>query len=214
MQFLTVLSMAAAASAATVKINVGSTTGLVFDPDSVTAAKGDILEFHFLPLNHSVAVGDFDNACQPVKEGGFFSGFYPTTAESETIFSVTVNDTNPIWLYCTQQSHCQSGMVGVVNPPADGDQTLDAYKKKSTEFKDQSGEPAVPVGFGGTLSVSGGSGVSSSSSAAASGTATPTTSTSGTITATPSATPAGAPGTKVAVGGVLGAVALAAWGLI
>jgi hypothetical protein len=35
------------------------------------------------------------------------------------MFTVTVNDTNPIWLYCAQtvSSHCQSGMAMVINPP-------------------------------------------------------------------------------------------------
>jgi hypothetical protein len=35
------------------------------------------------------------------------------------MFSVTLNDTNPHWLYCAQTAlnHCQSGMVMVINPP-------------------------------------------------------------------------------------------------
>lgn len=36
-----------------------------------------------------------------------------------TTFSITINDTNPIWLYCSQTelSHCQAGMAMVINPP-------------------------------------------------------------------------------------------------
>jgi hypothetical protein len=35
------------------------------------------------------------------------------------MFTITINDTNPIWLYCsqTQGSHCQAGMAMVINPP-------------------------------------------------------------------------------------------------
>jgi uncharacterized cupredoxin-like copper-binding protein len=33
------------------------------------------------------------------------------------VFTVTVNDTNPIWFYCGVPTHCQAGMVGVINPP-------------------------------------------------------------------------------------------------
>ena len=32
-------------------------------------------------------------------------------------FDVLVNDTEPIWLYCTFGHHCQDGQVLVVNPP-------------------------------------------------------------------------------------------------
>jgi plastocyanin len=64
------------ASAATIKITAGG-TGLYFSPTTTTAAKGDVLEFHFVPRNHSVVAGDFNNPCQPAAAGGFFSGFVP-----------------------------------------------------------------------------------------------------------------------------------------
>ena len=50
-----------------------------FDPPIVSASPGDILEFHFLKGNHSVALGDWDAPCSPAKSGGFFSGFQPTS---------------------------------------------------------------------------------------------------------------------------------------
>ena len=46
-----------------------------FEPNSTKAAVGDILEFHFLPHNHSVVMGDFNVPCQPAAIGGFYSGF-------------------------------------------------------------------------------------------------------------------------------------------
>ncbi|KAH6668523.1 hypothetical protein B0J14DRAFT_601027 [Halenospora varia] len=41
---------------------------------------------------------------------------------------VYVNDTRPIWFYCSQtsSSHCQSGMVGAINAHSTGD-TLEAF---------------------------------------------------------------------------------------
>lgn len=33
-----------------------------------------------------------------------------------TTFTVTINDTNPIYFYCLFTGHCQAGMVGVINP--------------------------------------------------------------------------------------------------
>jgi plastocyanin len=54
-------------------------TGLVFQPASATAAVGDVIEFHFLPSNHSAVMGDFSSACKPAGSGkGFSSGFLPS----------------------------------------------------------------------------------------------------------------------------------------
>jgi hypothetical protein len=59
---------------ATVKINVGQ-NGFSFSPESITAALGDQLEFHFFPGGHSVVQGAFDTPCIPSAGGiGFYSG--------------------------------------------------------------------------------------------------------------------------------------------
>ncbi len=65
----------------------------------------------------------FDQPCLPlgnVQPGvkGIFSGFRPVMADSPSapVFSVPINDTKPIWFYCSQARHCQMGMVGVINP--------------------------------------------------------------------------------------------------
>lgn len=65
------LSMAVAATAATISVDVGK-GGLTFTPDSITAAKGDIVEFHFVGGYHDVVKGDFDKPCVP-SVGGFAS---------------------------------------------------------------------------------------------------------------------------------------------
>jgi hypothetical protein len=72
---------------------------------------------------------------------GAFSGFQPvgaTTAaagngakgkgskaaaaqangNSIPVFTMPVASTNPVWIYCSQAQHCQSGMVMAINPPA------------------------------------------------------------------------------------------------
>jgi hypothetical protein len=82
------------------------------------------LEFQFYPLNHSVARASFGvTPCIPYEyssnKTGFFSGFQPVnlTLESQLpTWSVTVNDTEPIFYYCGAPSSCQSGMIGVINP--------------------------------------------------------------------------------------------------
>ncbi|KAL7920755.1 Cupredoxin [Trichoderma austrokoningii] len=158
-----VLGLASQASAETIRIDVGE-NGLAFTPDSVTAKVNDILEFHFHPINHSVVLGDFANPCQPAKTGAFFSGFQPVSSgEGSEVFQVTVNSTDPMFFYCSQNvlSHCISGMSGVVNP--NSTQTLDAYQKAAKNAKDAT-NPSAPIG--GRLVSSGSSTTSSAAPAA------------------------------------------------
>lgn len=105
--------------AANILITVGDGK-LVFSPSVVTANVGDTLSFSYYPRNHSVAQSSFADPCHPLGNGGFFSGFQPLSAGPGPVeFVVQVNDTNPIWIYCSQpkDSHCQNGMAMVVNQP-------------------------------------------------------------------------------------------------
>ena len=73
------------ASAETIVIKA---EGLVFGPEIITANKGDTLEFHFLPRNHSVVSGYFGHPCQPSTaemKNHFFSGFLPAKANEENV---------------------------------------------------------------------------------------------------------------------------------
>jgi len=106
---------------------------LIFDPQNVVAEIGDMVEWHFLPKNHSVAQSSFDNPCVPdwEVETPFFSGFMPVTeGQGDDVFQVVVTDSNPIWYYCAQTdgNHCQKGMAGVINQNFNSPNTLDAYK--------------------------------------------------------------------------------------
>jgi plastocyanin len=79
-----VAGLALQANAKTIRINAGQ-GGLVYNPNSVTADMGDVVEFHFFPKNHSVVAGDFQNPCHPAPTGGFFSGFFPTANGTENV---------------------------------------------------------------------------------------------------------------------------------
>ncbi|CAK7242775.1 MAG: hypothetical protein STHCBS139747_004276 [Sporothrix thermara] len=107
--------------------------GLHFDPDNVVANVGDIVEWHYLPANHSVAQSSFAEPCKPLSSGdGFFSGFQPTASgQAPDVFQIVIRDTNPIWYYCAQTkgNHCQAGMAGVINQNFESPNTLAAYKK-------------------------------------------------------------------------------------
>lgn len=39
------------------------------------------------------------------------------TAANVNVFTVTVNDTKPLWFYCSQGAHCEAGMAMVINEP-------------------------------------------------------------------------------------------------
>lgn len=73
---LAVAAYARLAAAETIIIESGNT---YFQPSNVNASVGDVLEFHFLPNNHSVVMGDFSSPCEPASTGGFYSGFLPSS---------------------------------------------------------------------------------------------------------------------------------------
>ncbi|CAM1503567.1 Fc.00g011580.m01.CDS01 [Cosmosporella sp. VM-42] len=109
--------------------------GLRFDPDNVVAEVGDVVEWHFLPKNHSVAQSSFAEPCQELADGtSFYSGFNFATMEGQSanVFQIVVEDKKPIWYYCAQQNgnHCQNGMSGVINQNFDNqDFSLRRYKE-------------------------------------------------------------------------------------
>jgi len=182
---ISVLALVATASAATITIDVGE-EGLNFTPSSQTADVGDILEFHFFPGGHGAAQGAFETPCTP-STNGFFSGFIPGTTDGDTVFTTTVTSTDPIWFYCPLEEHCQSGMVGVINPPAD---------KSISDYSAAAQNAAVNKAPG---SVSGGTVTTIMSSAATSSigvTTTTSMTTAGTVTTMPASSISGMTTTK------------------
>ncbi|GKT44364.1 putative GPI-anchored cupredoxin [Colletotrichum spaethianum] len=135
---ISALLHATAATAAVHVVKVGD-GGLKFEPNSVKAAVGDKVEFHFYPKAHSVAQSAFDTPCQPLTNGtttGFFSG--PVAVASGVgaeAYTIDITDTSPKWFYCATGMHCQGGMVGVINAPATGQRTVEAYAKAAAAAK-------------------------------------------------------------------------------
>jgi len=95
---------------------------LQFNPNQVTAAPGDTVSFTFKQANHTATQSSLQNPCQQAP-GGFDSGFVPVPATNTAgpfpIAQFTVQDTNPVWVYCRQANHCQQGMVFAINPGSD-----------------------------------------------------------------------------------------------
>lgn len=112
-----------AASSVTVHVvKVGNANGtLSYSPNNLKAAVGDMVQFQFAPANHTVTQSTFDAPCVPISESsnttGIYSGFQPVTASATEIptYTIQINNTTPLWLYCSQASHCQKGMVMVIN---------------------------------------------------------------------------------------------------
>jgi plastocyanin len=120
-------STSASASAATTTssgsssvhtVQVGN-SGLNFSPNDFTASVGDTVEFHFYGPKHSVAQSTFASPCMPASNLSFFSGPISTTGtgQNSEVYTITINSTSAIWIYCAVPSHCESGMAAVINAP-------------------------------------------------------------------------------------------------
>lgn len=128
--------------AALIKVQVGkNATGaaLAFNPNQVTAAVGDMIQFEFMGKNHSATQSSFAEPCTrqlntALNLPGADSGFMPVAANATEIptWTIQVNDaSSPQWFFCNQGNHCNSGMVFSINAPTTGNKTFDAYLAKA-----------------------------------------------------------------------------------
>ncbi|KIW06244.1 hypothetical protein, variant [Verruconis gallopava] len=175
---LSFLALASSALADVITVDVGS-SGDVFSPNSVTAKDGDIVQFNFHGT-HSVVQSDFSSPCSSTSNTAINSGTLSSGA-----FSVKINSTDPIWIFCGYARHCQSGMTMVINPPSSGD-TLEAYTQAASSSGRSQSPSNVQGGIVGDASAFGTDSSSSSASASASGAASGTAS-SGSSSATTTA---------------------------
>lgn len=121
----------------TIQVTVGGNGTLTFDPPEVQAAPRDTIVFQFVSKNHTATQSTFAAPCNKLNnvttgQVGFDSGFMPVAANSSDFptFSVTVNDTAPIWVYCKQRipvSHCGTGMVFAINAVDSSPRSFDAF---------------------------------------------------------------------------------------
>ncbi|KAL2352135.1 hypothetical protein BJ546DRAFT_1080133 [Cryomyces antarcticus] len=111
--------------------DIGVTEQCFLDSDSDDQQRGadpygDIIQYQFFPPNHSVARAEYLSPCIPyedtgVDKVGFFSGFQAVDAilNNPPTYNLRINDTNPVFFYCTAPGSCIGhGMVGVINPNA------------------------------------------------------------------------------------------------
>lgn len=103
--------------AADIPVIVGGAGILAYDPPSVNAVVGDRIIFTFREKNHTATQSTLAAPCAQAPNG-FDSGFVPVDAGdvSGTKTAIyTVQNLDPVWVYCRQGTHCQSGMVFAVN---------------------------------------------------------------------------------------------------
>jgi plastocyanin len=122
---LAVAALASSVFAQNVKVHVvkvsGTTNMLTFSPNKLTAAMGEMVQFQFGVGNHTVTQSTFDGPCVPISNktgvAGVHSGFMPVAANAVNVptYTIPITSTAPMWLYCAQGKHCQSGMVMVIN---------------------------------------------------------------------------------------------------
>jgi len=130
-------------SAEEFRITVGKaengSAALVFTPDQIKAKVGDQIHFQFYPKNHTVTQSSFAEPCTrqrntATNELGVDSGFMvvPPGSKEIPVWTVEVKqDTSPIWMFCNQDKHCNSGMVFAINAPDQGSKTFSAFKEKA-----------------------------------------------------------------------------------
>jgi len=180
---LTALSIGGAlAQTVTVHVvKVGNANGtLAYAPNNLVAAVGDMVQFQFAPANHTVTQSTFDAPCQPIamhsNVTGIFSGFMPVKAtDTDTpTYTIMINSTTPMWLYCSQGKHCQNGMVMVINEntAANSTRSLTMFKQLASQATVNLPGNAVSNGTSGSTSSSGSSSGSSTTSAGSSKTTT------------------------------------------
>jgi len=206
--FVTLLSLGLVAvgtvKAKSIDIDVGEDGALSFKPDTSTANIGDTLEFHFYSGSggHSVVSSTFDSPCVPAPNA-FFSGYIKGSDSGDDTFIVNVTSTDPIWFYCSLATHCQGGMVGVVNPPPG--KTADDFAAAAAKVAKGSAPAALQGGVltsienddddsSTSASVAGSSTSAAPATTTASGSGSVTTGTGGAASSTP--TSSGAPVTS------------------
>jgi len=109
-------------------VQVGGNGTLTFSPNSIQVAAGDSVSFQFLAKNHTVTQSTFPTPCTAMPNG-VDSGFQFVPPNSSTFmqWTFTVNNASaPLWFYCRQAGHCQSGMVFAIN--ANANKTFAAYQ--------------------------------------------------------------------------------------
>ncbi|KAK3899358.1 Cupredoxin [Staphylotrichum tortipilum] len=139
-------------------VTVAQNGSLTYSPNKLVAQAGEFVQFQFHAGNHTVTQSTFDQPCQPIgmhsNATGFHSGFLPAAASAAQgmipTYTIQINNTNPLWLYCAQGKHCENGMVMVINEPVSSNPNRTLEKYKTSAAQAQTLVPGGAAGAGGT----------------------------------------------------------------
>ncbi|KAI8982840.1 Cupredoxin [Trametes punicea] len=158
-------------------VQVGANGTLTYNPPFIQANNGDTIHFQFLSKNHTVTQSTFAAPCSNITDAngqvtGVDSGFQfvPANATQFPVWSITVNNASaPLWFFCRQANHCQSGMVFAVNPTQD--KSYDAFKANAAASNAVNGSPQTNTGnsTAGTAASASGSGAAPGGASATAG---------------------------------------------
>jgi len=102
---------------------------------------------------------------------GVYSGFMPVEATASTTptYTIMINATTPMWIYCSQGMHCQKGMTMVINENTKANSTRSLANYAALAAKATVNLPGNAVSNGTDGSISSGSGSGSSGTGTSSG---------------------------------------------
>lgn len=99
--------------AVTHTIIVAPTQGVLrYVPFAINASVGDVIMWTWGAGPHTVTQSSETSICNKT-DGGFASG----KQNASFVFTQTLNDTNPLFIYCGVPGHCEKGMFSIINPP-------------------------------------------------------------------------------------------------
>ncbi|PFH52147.1 hypothetical protein AMATHDRAFT_74434 [Amanita thiersii Skay4041] len=120
----------------TVSGNTTDDAGKVFQPQSVKANTGDVVEFEFKSGNHTATQSTFASPCIPAHNtnetiNGFDSGFRNAgNGTAVTTLPVTITDPNTtIWFF--DFNTCAKGGVGAININDSSLESLDGFQRNA-----------------------------------------------------------------------------------
>jgi plastocyanin len=149
------------------RVIVGGTGVLTYSPSNITAQAGDTVTFEFHQKNHTATQSTFADPCRALTltstsgQVGFDSGFMAVADNATTFptYTIQVNNTSPIWVYCKQTGHCGQGMVFSVNSVESGPNNFAAFQANAKALNGS----ATSTSSGGSPSSTAHSGATSAS---------------------------------------------------
>ncbi|KAL2072824.1 hypothetical protein VTL71DRAFT_12167 [Oculimacula yallundae] len=129
---------------------------VTFTPNAIQAAPGDTVQYQFVSANHTATqAAGAQSPCKPANNAvnsmfssslnfeswcfagradlEFIGGFMPVQQGAQRVktFTMVVQDTQPMYMYCAAANHCQQGMVMTINAASADTRAFQSAAKKA-----------------------------------------------------------------------------------